>query len=496
MKHSYFSRILALAAAAIGLSANAEINLSYYSSLDGKCGAELKTAVYELVNKNVNMLSYGSGSTSTWAGFYECDQLSDGEVVDRYSQDHHYFGSKGSSVSGMNIEHSFPKSWWGGSTNNAYKDLYNLMPCESKINSTKSNYPMGTVVGSDSGNGFTKVGKGSDNQYYWEPADQWKGDFARGYMYMATAYQNLTWASASPQRALLILENNTYPTLKPAASKLFIQWAKEDPVTEDEITRNDIVETLQGNRNPFNDFPNLMEYIWGDSITTPFNVLTTKKGGLTSGDPLVELYSNTFLGDEGDCTVEISVKPTKPANVWVNTSDYGWKASAYSGSSYASDESLVLPEIDLTYITRATLSFSHAVNKVSTSAPSDILYIIVRDEKGNETVINDRAKWPTGSYWTFSDNKNISLNDFSGHRIRILFRYTSTADEACTWEIKNLTISGRQYSGVEFQFSPSVDNTDYPIEYFSIDGRRVNPDTFHGLVIRCQGSQATKMILK
>ena len=58
----------------------------------------------------------------------------------------------------MNIEHSFPKSWWGKAQNQAYKDLYNLMPCESKINSTKSNYPMGEVVSGDKGNGFTKVG--------------------------------------------------------------------------------------------------------------------------------------------------------------------------------------------------------------------------------------------------------------------------------------------------------------------------------------------------
>ena len=80
----------------------------------------------------------------------------------------------------MNIEHSFPKSWWGKTENQAYKDLYNLMPCESKINSSKSNYPMGEVVSGDTGNGWTKVGNGNDGKKYWEPADEWKGDFARG----------------------------------------------------------------------------------------------------------------------------------------------------------------------------------------------------------------------------------------------------------------------------------------------------------------------------
>ena len=50
------------------------------------------------------------------------------------------------------------------------------MPCESKINSSKSNYPMGEVVSGDTGNGWTKVGNGNDGNKYWEPADEWKGE--------------------------------------------------------------------------------------------------------------------------------------------------------------------------------------------------------------------------------------------------------------------------------------------------------------------------------
>jgi hypothetical protein len=69
----------------------------------------------------------------------------------------------GSAVSGMNIEHSFPKSWWGGSENEAYRDLYNLYPSDSKANSAKGNYAMGvvTTVKSTAGEGYDKVGTGS-----------------------------------------------------------------------------------------------------------------------------------------------------------------------------------------------------------------------------------------------------------------------------------------------------------------------------------------------
>ena len=132
---------MAALAVCTALNAHADIPLTYYASIQGLCGAELKTALHELIGNDpdIRMLSYGSGNMHTWWGFYITDRNADNSVVDRYSNDTRYFTSQGSSVSGMNIEHSFPKSWWGGSENNAYKDLYNLMPCEQKINSTKSN---------------------------------------------------------------------------------------------------------------------------------------------------------------------------------------------------------------------------------------------------------------------------------------------------------------------------------------------------------------------
>ena len=141
----------------------AQIPEGYYNSLKGKKGAELKTAVYNVI-KNAKVLSYGSGSGHTWWGFWLTDRDSRGYFIDRYSAESEWVKatSQGAVGSGMNIEHSFPKSWWGGAQNQAYKDLYNLMPCESKINSTKSNYPMGTVASGNKGNGWTKVGNGSD----------------------------------------------------------------------------------------------------------------------------------------------------------------------------------------------------------------------------------------------------------------------------------------------------------------------------------------------
>jgi len=268
--------------------------VNYAASLKGMKKAELKTAIYNACQPK-KVLSYGSGSGSTWSGFSQTDRYDDNKCRDRYSNDIRYFSSANSTsvVSGMNIEHSFPKSWWGGSSNNAYKDLFNLMPCETSINSSKSNYGMGAVTAVNKNNGCTKVGSGMVNgsvEQLWEPADKWKGDFSRGYMYMATIYQNLN--SQYTGEALVSLEKNTWPTLKSWAYTLYLQWEKDDRVDQIEVDRNDAVYAIQGNRNLFVDFPYLAEYVWGDSINVafdPYTSVTTAEDDIryNTGTPVV-----------------------------------------------------------------------------------------------------------------------------------------------------------------------------------------------------------------
>lgn len=490
------------------LGASAEIPLEYYSSLQGLSGAELKTAIHEIIANDVDMLDYGSGSNNTWWGFYVTDRdEATNTVIDRYSNNTHEFNSRGQSVSGMNIEHSFPKSWWGGSKNNAYKDLFNLMPSESSINSSKSNYPMGKVTSVNVNNGCTKVGTGSNGYKLWEPADKWKGDFSRSYLYMATAYQNFTWSGT---QAMQILEQNTYPTLQKWAYELYLQWARTDRVSDIEVKRNDNVYSIQNNRNPFVDFPNLMEYIWGDSTDIALNVRTTVKSGSFSGlviDPSekpVTLYTNTFLGDKGNCTVEHTVRPSAISSVWQNSATYGWVGKASTGSSnygnlkqYEADATLYTPEIDLTHYLVAYLSFDHACNYAT--APSEVHSVTVTDSEGN-TEILPVTKWPTGKSWSFVSSGKIPLNKYAGKKIKVGFRYTSTSAEASQWEVKNLTVTAQgRNSGIEqipVYLQPEADNDTYPAEYYTVDGRRVDPATYRGIVIRRQGTSVCKILLK
>lgn len=496
----------------------AQIPEGYYSSLKGKKGAELKTAIHDIIKK-ANVLSYGSGNRSTWWGFWSTDRDESGRFIDRYSSESEWemSTSQGAVGAGMNIEHSFPKSWWGGAKNQAYEDLYNLMPCESKINSKKSNYPMGIVVSGDIGNGWTKVGKGTDGKWYWEPADPWKGDFARGYMYMATAYQDYNW---SGNQAPQILQQGAYPTLKEWAYKLYIQWAKADKPNALEIKRNNEVAKIQGNRNPYVDFPNLMEYVWGDSTNIAFNPETTVKsssyvngegggGGSVDPDPnpdatKVNVYQATFTSNDGGCKESIISNDSPYDNIWTRDPQYGWKATAFKGSNYAAEATLSLPEVDLTGYDDAKLTISQAVNYRKGKALDDYLSIIVRSVEPEDGAVDisplPNFNVPAKDSWTFYDF-TFDLSYFFGTKSTISFRYKSDKDICCFWEIKKATITGTKNStGIKETTTEPKDFIDFskPYDIYSIDGRKLTPSqtNANSIVIIRQNSKVIKMRIR
>ena len=254
--------------AATALLASAEIPSGYYDGLDGKTEAELKTACYDAVHNLTRVSSY-----SALPQYFRYTDVYPG--TDRWWDMYSDIPLYAPSFSGLNREHSFPKSWWGGLTDvNAYVDLNHLYPSEMDANMAKSNYPLGTVdrtVSIKFDNGVSLVGKpvtghGGGASYVFEPDDEYKGDFARTYFYMVTCYQDLIWNT----RYMYMLQQNTYPTLKPWSVDLLLRWSREDPVSQKEIDRNEVVYGYQSNRNPFIDFPQLAEYIWGDRKGEPF----------------------------------------------------------------------------------------------------------------------------------------------------------------------------------------------------------------------------------
>lgn len=239
----------------------AQLNPSYYLSVEGLKQANLKTALSRRIVKHT-VLSYDS----LWVYFRSTDSLPENRIWDMYSDNEYYF----SDYSSLEKEHSFPKSWWGGSSYYAsYSDLHHLNPSDKDANRAKSNYPLGVVDASPTfDNGVSKVGNSVTTGYtgiVFEPADEYKGDFARAYFYVVTCYQDLASNWVSP-----MLENNTYPVFTNWAINMLLNWSTNDPVSEREINRNNAVAKLQNCRNPFIDYPDLANYIWGDKQDVAF----------------------------------------------------------------------------------------------------------------------------------------------------------------------------------------------------------------------------------
>ncbi|MDR0413164.1 MAG: endonuclease [Dysgonamonadaceae bacterium] len=276
----------------------AAIPPGYYNPIDQKQERELKTALHQLL-KNHLTLSYND----LWYYFRTTDVQDDGITVwDMYSnQDRRYPAEEGKSVPGMNREHSFPKSWWAVSSQTdryaAYSDLNHLYPSDDEANIRKSNYILGEIGSPSYDNGVSRVGKnsypysGSPSVNAFEPADEYKGDFARTYFYMVTCYEN--YASQWRSDALHLLHNETYPVFQDWARAMLLQWHRADPVSNKERVRNEEVYLYQNNRNPFIDFPELAEHIWGTKTGEPFEVpddLVIEDPALISPANLSELY--------------------------------------------------------------------------------------------------------------------------------------------------------------------------------------------------------------
>lgn len=261
----------------------------YYERAQGTQDSVLKSRLGEIIYCGVRY-KYGSGSRKTWDGFYYTDRdTNTNQVLDMYSDNIRYFNpnTPTASVAEFDIEHMLPKSWWGGDVNPAYCDLFHLVPGDYSANRSKSNHAPGIPSDTTFWNGSFATGSGEAYglQKVFCPADEYKGDFARAYFYIATCYgDSLKWVeNGEPGMAMT---NDSWQEFKPWLRDVLLAWHRMDPVSEKEKARAVEVNKIQGNRNPFIDYPDLAEFIWGDKqgVAVDFSTLVQ-----SFGDP----YGNT-----------------------------------------------------------------------------------------------------------------------------------------------------------------------------------------------------------
>ena len=259
------------------------------SQFEGKCGAELKKYLCEKYAPK-GYLSSIVGEGGAWSVFAQCDVNSDGMMIDRYSQNLYELANGTATIpNGMAVDFVVNHSWWGTRISDAIKwDMYNMLPCNNQVPKYKTDYMPGVVVDAIYSNGVWSMGWGSIDGYrvnVYAPPRGYEGDFARIIMYMATIYPAERWSG----QGVNFFADGEYPTLNGYSRQLLLQWHNLDPVSDIERTRNDVISKVQGNRNPFVDYPQLVDYIWGNKSSEPYQPPTENEEPQKT--PLRAVYS-------------------------------------------------------------------------------------------------------------------------------------------------------------------------------------------------------------
>ena len=258
---------------------------AYYSSIDfSQTGDDLKAQLSELItNTHTAFIPYTAQSTDTWDILSTSDlefSTSD-NVLLVYGYDNNdgmfisdrlrgvfekcnFFGCAG--TAGLwNREHVFAKSLANpslvanSSSAGPGTDVHNLRAADSQKNTQRSN----RLFIDDSG-----VESKVTNDGYFYPGDEWKGDVARIVMYMYLRYPSQCEAMNSATGSADYSPNGDMPDV-------FLEWNEEDPVSALELTRNDVISSYQGNRNPFIDNPYLATMIWnGPAANDSWGILS------------------------------------------------------------------------------------------------------------------------------------------------------------------------------------------------------------------------------
>lgn len=342
------------------------VDESYYSSLNGKKDAALREAITALIYQH-----HTTDVGYNWN--FENIDIVDGVVLDMYSTCSWSSSQQGLNYSGIcdgyNREHTVPQNVFEESFPQK-SDRHHLFLTDGKVNGIRSNYPFGETNATDGFSGLSNsekaLGKfGAASSGYtgkvYEPDDMYKGDIARAVMYMVVRYattnecrkyggsQNsypvTTWYTNNKMFSNSLSTNYG---LSDAAVTFFLKWHRNDKVSNKEIARNTGVENVQGNRNPFVDYPILVEYLWGNKQGETF-YLTDAVGsfsgdfipgvsdGSADGGGEIPQYTVTWSVNGVTSTEEVyeNTKPTLPSNP-ANCSDTrvfkGWTANgSYSG---------------------------------------------------------------------------------------------------------------------------------------------------------------------
>ena len=282
---------------------------AYYESIDGESGKDLLDAIQQVAKRGYRTDDFRYDSI--WYAFKHTDIRPDGYIweiystcVFEYEKDRTSNTSQTGECKGYNREHAICQSWFGeydlqgkkmssSKKNSPGSDIFHIYPASYGMNSRHSNRPYGEVLnaantsenGTKYGTPVTTMsvtnsvagayveGKMTLSTNVLEPADEYKGDIARSYFGTMVKWAG-EWVFNLNENGRVIFDAtidvdthyaaDNYYGLTPFGLAMLLKWHRQDPVSQKEIDRNNGIQFTQGNRNPFIDYPYLVEYIWGE----------------------------------------------------------------------------------------------------------------------------------------------------------------------------------------------------------------------------------------
>jgi len=252
----------------------------YYDAVDLSSPAAMRSTLHDVIDDH-QRFPYTAGGTDTWDILEQADEdpQDSANILDVY-MNASYEKQGGGNVY-YNREHTWPKSYgfpddgWG---NYPFTDCHQLMLSDVGYNGARGNYPFGTCdalcaeYATEGGTlgVYPGTSNWTDGSSVWEVWSERKGDVARTQIYMDVRYEGGVHGGTGYAEPDLILTDDVglIQTTGSNASvaymgrlSVLLQWHRDDPVTDEERLRNDIVASYQGNRNPFVDHPE-----WADCI--------------------------------------------------------------------------------------------------------------------------------------------------------------------------------------------------------------------------------------
>jgi len=448
MKKYFFIALLCAAQFVWATVAPTVTLTTYYASADGKSGETLRTALSAKIRPHTTVSYDALKYLFKWTDTYNNAGTT---IDDIYSFcDPAYTESWCAGTCGYNREHSVPKSWFGEASP-LYSDAFHLYPTNCYVNSYRGNEPFGECANGTkcTTNGVQAKGRKGASTFpghsvsgvVYEPDDEFKGDLARTYFYMVTCYMSSNFTQAEGGRTMFTYANGT-AQLSNYSVDLLLKWHRQDPVSERELARNEVIygnETLnkcsykQGNRNPFIDYPELAEYIWGNkkgqslslsSLVSPYNGGTPT----TPPQPADTRYGVTWSvngkslrTDSVSEDSQIVEMPAEPTSCSTESTEFvGWTDAPIDGEQDEAPETLYTAAKDFPAVTGDVTYYAVFARQTISENAAPAIYTYSADSKEGWT----NTAFKSNSYWIlrtglYLESPMISLAGLDSVKMRL-----------------------------------------------------------------------------